>query len=368
MKILLVANLAKEFVLKFQIPTLQSLQQAGHIVDVACHGEEKIPFCRQQFKMPFKRSPFSFGTWTGIRKMRQILTQEKYDLVYCHTPVGGGVARLAARPLRKQGLKVIYFAHGFHFYKGAPLLNWFIWYPLEKLMAHWTDAIITINEEDYNNARNLLKCKNIYRVHGIGINLERFKLPNRSEIRRKYRDELHISQEALVLIYAAELIPNKNQQLLIRTLALLRKQGTNAYLVLPGIDHNQGRDMQLAKQLQVAPYVRCLGWRQDIENLYAMADICTASSIREGLGLNILEAMASDLPVVATQNRGHATVIQESVNGFLVPLNDPEKMAKKIHEAITKSDDLISRYQLSNYTQAQAVQTLITILNKTVTQ
>ncbi len=152
-KVLLVANVAKEHVLKFHIPTIKRMRELGWQVDVACSGKEHIPYCNKQICTSWTRSPFSSGTIKGIKELKSIISEGQYDVIYCHTPVGGAISRIAGKKFRKDGLKIIYMSHGFHFYKGAPILNWLLYYPLEKLMANWTDCIITINEEDYNNAK-----------------------------------------------------------------------------------------------------------------------------------------------------------------------------------------------------------------------
>jgi len=148
-KLLLVANVAKEHVLKFHIPTISMLKDRGWQVDVACKMDAPIPCCDHAFNLPIERNPFHFKTVKAIAELRRIIRENSYDIVYCHTVTGSLVARLAARPFRKNGVKVIYLAHGFHFYHGAPLKKWIIGYPMERILAEFTDVLITINKEDY---------------------------------------------------------------------------------------------------------------------------------------------------------------------------------------------------------------------------
>ena len=147
-KLLLVANVVKEHVLKFHVPTIKALKARGWTVDVAASGEEDVPCCDRQIRGVWKRSPFTPDTLRGVRQLRRLLDEEHYDIVYCHTPVGALVARLAAIPARRRGTKVVYFAHGFHFFTGAPLINWLLFYPIQWLLAHVTDLLITLNDED----------------------------------------------------------------------------------------------------------------------------------------------------------------------------------------------------------------------------
>ena len=242
-KILIVANVAKEHVIKFHIPTIKMLKDDGWLVHVACSGDEKIPYCDKQFKMPYGRSPFSLGTIRAIPQLKRIIESEKYDIVHCHTPTGGFVARVSAISARQKfKTKVIYTAHGLHFFKSAPLLNWLLFFPVEWILSFMTDEIVLINQEDYDNVKRLrFGAKSIKKINGMGVNNKRFELKNRNRIRLNYRKQFGISESDLVLIYVAELIPNKNQSVLIDALKIVKEQIPNTKLVLVGPDHNDGK-------------------------------------------------------------------------------------------------------------------------------
>ena len=332
-RILFVANVDKEHILKFHIPTIKMLSENGWIVDVACAGTENIPFCNNRYTLHYERTPFSPKLFVGIKELKHILKNNHYDIIYCHTPVGGLAARLASISIRNKHTKVIYFSHGYHFFEGAPILNWLIYYPIEKILSYFTDSVITINKEDFEITKNKFKTCKAYFINGIGIDTEKFNFENRDYIRSKYRKELNIADDSLVLIYLAELIKNKNQYFLIRVIKYLIDKGfDNVVLVLAGIDHTDGDIEKYAKQLGVENNIRFLGWRNDVCNLYLMSDICTASSIREGFGLNIVEAMLCSVPVIAVKNRGHNSIITDTVNGFLVEQNDVSTFADRITE------------------------------------
>lgn len=337
-RILLVANVAKEHVLKFHVPTIKMFKENGWYVDVACSGKEEVPYCDHQYHMSYKRSPFTLATFKGIVELKKIINNGDYDIIYCHTPVGGMVARLAAQNARKKGTKVIYFAHGYHFYKNAPKLNWAIFYPMEKIMSKITDSIILLNDEDYELTRKRFGTCKAYQIDSIGVDLSRFKVENYEDIRIKYRKQMNIPQDATVLIYLAELLRNKNQTFLMEVLKLILQKNTNVYLVLAGFDHSEGEFAKYAEKIGVSDHIRFLGWREDVGNLYATSDICTPTSIREGFGLNLVEAMACGVPVVATRNRGHETIINNGVNGFLVELGDSNSFAEKVLELINNNE------------------------------
>lgn len=337
-KILFVANVAKEHINKFHIPTIRVFRENGWIVDVACSGEENVPECDHQFRMCWKRSPFTIKTFIGIQDLKKIIGEGEYDIVYCHTPVGGLAARLAARSARKRGTKVVYCAHGLHFFKGAPIVNWLVYYPIEKLLAHYTDVFFAVNREDFEQVKKRFSHQmKALLVPEVGVNFTRLDIEDKACVRETYRKELGIGKHTTALIYVAELIPNKNQKMLIDALQILRKQGEDVCLILPGPDHADGEFAKYADSLGLRDSVRFLGWRSDIGELMSAADICVASSIREGFGINLVEAMYCGLPVVATNNRGHAMIIEDGKNGFLVEVNDSGTMADKVRLLIHDS-------------------------------
>lgn len=370
-KVLFVANVAKEHICKFHIPTIKLLMERGWQVDVACKADAEIPEAAEVYPMCWERSPFTVKTFKGIAQLKALIAANGYDVVYCHTPVGGLVARFAARSFRKKGTKVVYCAHGLHFYKGAPLLNWLLFYSMEKLMARWTDMFITINPEDYDFVRkDFNRHMSVKLINGIGVNFSRLDIADRERIRKKYRADFGISDGTMSLIYVAEIIANKNQGMLIEALRLLRERGRDCVLLLAGPDHHDGSYCRLAQQYGVQDYVRFLGWRNDIGELMAASDICVASSIREGFGVNLVEAQYCGLPVVAASNRGHRAIIRDGENGFLVPLNDAEAMAERV-EALMDSPELyerMSHIDVRSYScdsvAAEIEQYLIEVLNQ----
>ena len=350
-KILFVANVTKEHILKFHVPTIKKFKEEGWQVDVISAGEDNVPFCDNQINAKWQRSPFSFKTIIGIKQLRQILDENYYDVVYCHTPVGGFVGRISGSKARKRGTKVVYFAHGFHFCKEASLLNW-VFYPIEKHLAKKTDALFVINDDDYDITKKkfnheMALCK----FPGIGVNFSRLIIANKKAVREKYRNELKIGENDIVLIYVAELLKNKNQGYLLNVLKQL-SDGVNTYrLILVGPDHSNGLFVKMSKKLGLEDKVIFTGWRNDIGELMVASDIYVASSIREGFGINLIEAMYCGLPVVAVNNRGHRAVIKNGENGFLVSLKDSTEMVDCISK-IVKDDSLrkrISNIDVSNY-------------------
>lgn len=331
MKILFVANVAKEHINKFHIPTIKEFKKHGWIVDVACSGGDEVPECDKRFITCWKRTPFTIKTIKGVIQLRKIINENNYDVVYCHTPVGGLIGRLAARKAKKKGTKVVYCAHGLHFFKGAPIINWMIFYPIEKILAYFTDLFITINREDYELVKTKFnKELDVKLINGIGVNFERFNIEEKALVRHRYREEFKVSDDTTVLVYVAELLKNKNQKMLVDVLDILRSRGENVVLFLVGPDHDNCALQRYIDLNNLTEYVKLLGWRNDVAEILSSADIYVASSIREGFGLNIVEAMYCGLPVVAVNNRGHRMIIDDKKNGFLVDLNDVISMSDRV--------------------------------------
>lgn len=343
MKVLFVANVAKEHINKFHIPSIKVFKNNGCTVDVACFGDATVPECDRQYNMCWRRSPFTFKTIKGIFDLKKLIKSGKYDVVYCHTPVGGLVGRLAAKSFRKNGLKVVYCAHGLHFFKGAPLINWMVYYPIEKILAKYTDAFLTINKEDFNLVKTKFNKKmQVFLIPGIGVPFDRLKIDNVEKVRYEYRKKMNIPETANMIIYIAELLPNKNQRMLVDALELLNNKDKNFYLCLVGPDYENGKVNEYVQGKGLSEFVRILGWRNDVGELLYAADLYAASSIREGFGINLVEAMYCGLPVVATNNRGHSMVVDDGKNGFLVDIGDSKALCEKLY-LISRDKDIRSK-------------------------
>ena len=149
MKKVLFTATVDSHILQFHLPFLKMFKENGYEVHVATNGDESIPFCDKKIKISFERSPFKINNLKAIGQLRKVINEEQYDIIHTHTPMGSVVTRLAAKQARKKNnTRVIYTAHGFHFFKGAPILNWLVFYPVEKWLAKYTDTLITINKED----------------------------------------------------------------------------------------------------------------------------------------------------------------------------------------------------------------------------
>lgn len=347
MKVLFVSHTANFS--KFNRPFMRWFRDNGWQVHYASAGEESVKDCDAQFTVPLARSPLSFSNFQAYRQLKKIIDEGNYSIIHAHTPTGGVVARLAARKARQQGTRVIYTAHGFHFYTGAPLFNWLLYYPIEKLMSYLTDDLITINSEDYALAKDTFRAKRIHKINGVGVDTTRFQ-PVDAAQKNALREKHGFGSKESLLICVAELNKNKNQQLLLK--ALSRPELAHAKLLLAGSGPMAESYQQLATKLGISNRVVLLGYRDDIHELYQLADIVVSASIREGLGLNLVEGMACGLPVVCSDNRGHRDIVTNERNGWLIETNDPQQFAERI-AAILSSQVLQNSMREHNLADAE---------------
>lgn len=318
---------------------IEELLQEGNIVDIACNTSlADVPECYREWKcniyqLDCSRSPLNRGNINAIRQIEKLVSENQYDIVHCHTPVAAMCTRIACRKARRNGTKVFYTAHGFHFYKGAPLKNWLLYYPVEKLCAYWTDVLITINQEDYILAQKKMSAKQIEYVPGVGIDLQRFETVNIDlEAKRK---EFEIPNEAIVLLSVGELNTNKNHETVIRAIADMKE----VYYLIAGKGELQEYLQNIIDDLGITNRVRLLGFRNDIDELCVMSDIFCFPSYREGLGLAAIEGMASGLPLIVADNRGTRDYAKNNINALCCTAESVVEFRKAI-ERMVKEETL----------------------------
>lgn len=332
-KVLFVASVASH-IESFHIPYIKWFKEHGFIVDVAARMDidNPIEYCDKFIDIPFERSPYSKGNISAYKALKAVIYNGQYNIIHCHTPMAAALTRLAARKMRKNGLTVIYTAHGFHFFRGASLLGWLLYYPAEKFLSRFTDIIITINKEDFLSITDLnFKCKDSYIVPGVGVNTESV-IDSNDETKKKLRKSYGYSDNDFILFYAAEFIKRKNHRLIIEQLPSLSKKIPNIKILLAGRGELLVEMKKLAEHLGVNRYVDFLGYRRDIPELVAMSDVGVSSSLQEGLGITVAEDMFAGLPVVVSYDRGHKEMVIDGFNGYFFDINKPEQFSDKIYE------------------------------------
>ena len=328
-KVLFTANL-ESFFTKFLIPQLKRFKENGYEVHIACKLEGlEVPFCDKKYDVNFARSLNLKQNIESYKQMIKIFKSEHYDIVSCHTPFGGAITRLAFKNAKVKNTKMVYMAHGFHFYKGAPLKNWLLFYTAEKYLSKYTDILITINKEDYEIAKKNFKCK-VKLIKGVGLDVKKFDFKMDEKEKNKFRKSLGFSNDDFLITYAAELLPRKRQIWLINTLKEIIKDKKNIHLLLPGRDSMKGECQKYVKSLNLENNIHFLGFRRDIPQILSISDLAVSSSLQEGLPVNIMEAMYVGLPIVATNCRGNRDLVENNVNGYIVEMNDSETFANKV--------------------------------------
>lgn len=310
-KVLFVATVVKTHINTFHLPFLKMFKEYGWEVHVAAKNDFVdepcvIPNCDRHFDIDFARSPFSKSNIKAYKQLKQIIETNHYDIIHCHTPVAGVLTRLAARTAK--GTTVIYTAHGFHFYQGAPLINWLVYYPVERVCGKFTDKLITINQEDYHRANSWRLRNNgkIYYVPGIGVDLEEIQNISINKVQKK--KEIGISNDVKVLLSVGELNKNKNHEIIIRVLSKLTNK--NFIYLICGNGELKEYLKNLAKELGVSDKVKFLGYRKDVLEIYKIADLFLFPSKREGLPCSLIEAMACGLPCVASDVRRNKDLLR----------------------------------------------------------
>ena len=347
-KALIVTSVAS-MVDQFLLPSMYLLQNIGYDVHVACNFEsgstctdekvealKKILFSKKItfYQIDFARDVTNISqNIKAYKQLEQIISTENYELIHCHSPIGGFVGRLAARGQRKHGTKVLYTAHGFHFYKGAPLKNWLLYYPVEKFCARFTDVLITINNEDYALAKKKMKAKRVEYVPGVGIDLSRFE--NIQVDRDAKRREIGVPEDAFLLISVGELSERKNHKVILQALSKIKLKNIHYVIVGRGALLSELQDFALSQG--VYDNVHFLGFRNDVAELYKVSDLFCFPSIHEGLPVALMESMASGLPCVVSRIRGNTDLISEN-SGLLINTNDVDGFAQAIFNLANNSE------------------------------
>ena len=281
------------------------------------------------------------NNWKGYKRLCRMLEQHPdIEIIHCNTPIGGVIGRLCGK---KFGKKVVYTAHGFHFYKGAPLVNRTLFKWIEQWMAHYTDLLITINNEDFEAAQkfNLKKGGRAVYVPGIGINSSLFDSVSVDPIGKKR--EIGVPIDAHLCLGVGDLNDNKNVDTMIKAIAM---SPTSVHLALCGLGPLENQLRELCKTFNIEERVHFLGFRRDVSELYKASDFLFMASKREGLPRTTMEAMCAGIPCLCSNIRGNKDLIDDGKGGYLIPPLDSKGFAKAIKCLI---DDEELRQQMGRY-------------------
>lgn len=320
---------------QFLVPHIINLAENGYEVAVACSDvggrmkevHEKIGhYVKKIHSVRLHRSPVNPENFKGFQDMKAIIDRGHYDIIWTNEPVMGVVTRLAARQERRKGTKVLYMVHGFHFYDGAPKLNWAIYYPIEKIMSSKADVICTVNKEDYKRAKKF-RVNEVKYIHGIGINTARLTF---KEKRNDIRAELGLTERDFIVLSVGELNGNKNQKVIIQAISMLKDK--NIHYILCGKGDQLDALQKMAVEKHLEKNVHFLGYRTDVVDICSQADVYVMPSKREGLPVASLEAMYCGLPLVTSNIRGLTDVMENGVSGYTCNPEDVKGFAKGIKQ------------------------------------
>ena len=338
---------------QFNIPNIRLLQSLGYTVDVSADFSnpgnitvERAQKLRKEleaegvtvFDTPIPRSLSPKQITEAYRQIKQQADNEHYRLVHCHSPIGGALTRMAFRKYRKMGTKVIYTAHGFHFYKGAPFKNWLIFYPVERVLSRFTDILITINKEDYNRAKTTFHAKETIYVPGIGIDTAKFA---DSTGHGKIRKEFDIPNDRVVFLSVGELNANKNHSTAIKALSKIDCEFTYV-IVGKGILEEELR--KTAKEAGIENKMIFAGFRSDVADFYKNADCFVFPSFREGLSVSLMEAMASGMSIVCSRIRGNIDLVDEGKGGYLFDPHSEKELIDAVRRVLEADASAIKKY------------------------
>lgn len=340
-KVLLTATV-QSHIAQFHRPLAEVLHEMGYEVHVVAQNNLgaknglKLDFADKVYDVPFSRSPKSRDNIKAYFMLKKIIKANSYAVIHCNTPMGGVITRLAAINARKRGTKVIYTAHGFHFYKGASIKNWIIFYPIEKVMARFCDTLITITKEDYRLANRKFRT-NVIHMHGVGVYPERYhSVDLKNSLAMRTAEGLR--ENDYVILCTGELNQNKNQSTLISAAKILKKDIPNLKILIAGNGPMEQVLKQQSFDFRLGDTIQFLGYRTDLEKVTPAVDLAVSCSYREGLPLNILEAMLCKKPVVVSNNRGHRELVKDSRNGYIVKADAVNDYADRIRKVYNESE------------------------------
>lgn len=324
-KILFVSNTDLHINLCY-IPYMKYLKEQGYIVHVATDTDIIFEYCDKKIQIPITRKPFKIKNILAVFKLRKIINKENYDLISTSTPMGSVVARLAFK--KNSNTKLLYTAHGFHFYNGCPIINKIIYYPIEKKLMKKVDVLVTINNEDYLFAKRHFKTDVRY-IKGIGFDNEKFNTNLSLKEKTKLRKNLGLKNEDYIITYVAELSKRKRQIYLINTLSKMDLANIKVLLIGNNLLKNKIKKIIVKRNLD--DKIKMLGFRRDISGLLDISDLVISVSKQEGLPLNILEAMKKEKPIIVTDCRGNRDLIKNNINGIVVPMKNEKELINKIY-------------------------------------
>lgn len=331
-KALIVSTVSRQFYL-FEQVNIKVLRELGYEVHGAANFSDRSERLEEiniiEHQIDFQRFPFSFKNLKAYFQLKKEIKDNDFEIIHSHSPVGGVIGRLAGY-FSKKNSEIIYTAHGFHFFKGSSIVNWFLYFPIEFFLSFITDKLIVINNEDFKFAKKYLKMKNLILVNGVGVNYNKFKkidLINKINKRVDYG----FDENQFILIYVGELSKRKNQSVLVDVMKSIVKYKSDVILLLVGTGNEKNSLIKNIENNDLKKNIKLLGYRNDVADLMQISDLAVSSSKQEGLPVNLMEAMGVGLPLVVSNCRGNRDLVSNESNGFIIFGDDQvDTFTKKI--------------------------------------
>lgn len=307
-KILFVASV-QEHIIAFHIPFIKYFQDRGYEVHVASNIDRDIDISNDNIlksiiwkNINFTRNPISKNNIYSFKQLIEYMKKNQFSLVHTHTPAASFISRYAAKYTKT---KIIYTAHGFHFYKGAPIKNYIVYGLAEKIAAKWCNGIITMNEEDYKFAQKHLKSNKVkvYKVNGVGLDIKNYKVDDIIDL--EFKKSLGLDDDDFVITIVAELIKRKNHIQAIDAMRKICKKHNDIKLLIVGDGELKEETKTYIEVNGLYNNIKLLGQRNDVPKILNITDVLALFSYQEGLPRNIMEAMAAKRPIICTDIRGN---------------------------------------------------------------
>lgn len=345
-KIMVIAT-TDNMIWQFLIPHIKHMQELGNTIECVCartgfwFDELKEKYGFTMHDINFERNPFKLKNIKAYKKLCKLQEERKFDIVYSQQPVGGLMGRLFGKKFK---IPVIYTAHGFHFFKGCGIANKLIYKPVEQWLSRYTDVLITINNEDYENAKKM-KAKKVFKINGIGIDDSKIKIEDFDK--DSFREELGLTKDDKVVLTVSELNKNKNYITMLKTMKILVQKDKSYKFVSCGTGVWKEKIHKFAEKLGIQDNCVFLGYRKDIGKIMQVSDLFFHASHREGLTLSVMEAMSFGLPCVVSNVRGNRDLIVSGEGGFIAEPEDAKAFSIEI-ENIFNDKELYDKFSKFN--------------------
>jgi len=362
---ILVVCTTDSMIWNFLVPHIKYWENKGYIVTCAAsrtgfYFDELVnKFRINMVEVPFDRHPFKKKNYIAYKQLKKAINENNYSEIVCQEPVGGVIARIAGHT---SNARIIYTAHGFHFFRGAKTINWILYYPIERMMSYYTNDLITINEEDYIIAKKM-HAKNVYKIHGIGVNLNKF---NSSAASTFDINTIKQNDNQIIILTVAELIPRKNYETALKTVKLLKEMKFNFRYLICGNGILENNLKKICSDYNIEDVVIFLGFRKDVSEIYKKSDIFFFPSYQEGLSIALIEAMSSGCKIVCSKIRGNTDLITENVGGYLADPKDYEEFASKIIAISSGHNDFVdyNKRKVRDYSIEKSTKEFFDIISK----